>query len=81
MDGGVEILVGVAHGRSLPLDRGTASSSYADVAVRVIPVIYLDAREMVLSLGTFPLVDGSLGRPKGDVAALEDVTSRVSSLG
>jgi acyl-CoA synthetase (NDP forming) len=35
---------------------------------------------MVRSLKTFPLLDGFRGSPKADVAALEDVILRISSL-
>jgi acetate---CoA ligase (ADP-forming) len=40
----------------------------------------LDARELVRSLKTFPLLDGYRGAPKADVAALEDVMLRVSAM-
>lgn len=85
VDGGVEMLVGVAHdllfGPVVAVGSGgTAVELLRDVAVRVTPVSDLDAREMVRSLGTFPLLDGFRGAPKADLAALEDVILRVSAL-
>ena len=40
----------------------------------------LDAREMVRSLRTFPLLDGYRGAPRCDLAAIEDVLLRVSAM-
>jgi len=85
VDGGVEMLVGVAHdllfGPVVAVGSGgTAVELLRDVAVRVTPVSDLDAREMVRSLGTFPLLDGFRGAPRADLAALEDVILRVSAL-
>jgi acetyl coenzyme A synthetase (ADP forming)-like protein len=85
VDGGVEMLVGVAHDRLFgPIvavgSGGMTVELLRDVAVRVTPVRDLDAHEMVLSLNTFPLLDGFRGAPKADIAALEDVILRVSAL-
>jgi acyl-CoA synthetase (NDP forming) len=44
------------------------------------PLAALDAREMVRSLATFPLLDGYRGTPTVDVAALENVILRVGAL-
>ena len=57
---GVELLVGVVHDASFgPVVAcgagGTAVELLKDVAVRITPLTYLDASEMVLSLQTFPL--------------------------
>ena len=40
----------------------------------------LDAREMLRSLQTFPLLDGYRGAPRCDIAAIEDVLLRVSAM-
>ncbi len=76
--GGVEMLVGVAHDPHFePVVAvgagGTTVELLRDVAVRVTPISDLHAREMVRSLGTFPLLDGFRGASKADVAALEEI--------
>jgi acetyl coenzyme A synthetase (ADP forming)-like protein len=81
--GGVEMLIGVVHD---PLfgpvvacgAGGVAVELVKDVAVRISPLTDLDAREMLRSLRTFPLLQGYRGSPASDVAALEDVLLRVS---
>ncbi len=85
VDGGVEMLVGVAHdplfGPVVACSAGgTAVELVRDVAVRVTPLTDLDASEMVRSLKTFPLLDGFRGAPKADVPALEEVILRVAEL-
>ncbi len=85
VEGGVEMLVGVAHD---PLfgpvvacgAGGTTVELLRDVAVRVTPITDLDASEMIGSLRTAPMLEGFRGAPKVDVAALEDVILRVSAL-
>ncbi len=82
---GVEMLVGVVHdalfGPVLACGAGgTTAELLKDIAVRITPLSDLDAREMVRSLRTFPLLDGYRGAPKADVAALEDVMLRVSAM-
>src|SRR6266542_630907 len=59
---------------------GTAAELLRDVSVRIAPITDLDASEMVRSLKTFPLLDGYRGAPKADVAALEEVILRVSTM-
>jgi acetyl coenzyme A synthetase (ADP forming)-like protein len=85
VEGGVEMLVGVANdplfGPVVACSAGgTAVELLRDVSVRLAPLTDLDAREMVRSLRTFPLLDGFRGAPKADVAALEDLILRVSEL-
>jgi acetyl coenzyme A synthetase (ADP forming)-like protein len=85
VEGGVEMLVGVAHdplfGPVVAVGAGgTAVELLQDVAVRVTPISDLDAREMVRSLKTYALLDGFRGAPKADVAALEDIILRVGLL-
>jgi acetyl coenzyme A synthetase (ADP forming)-like protein len=82
---GVELIVGVVHDHSFgPVlacgAGGTAAELVSDVAVRITPVTDLQAREMVRSLRTFPLLDGYRGAPRCDVAAVEDVLLRVSAM-
>ncbi len=82
---GVELIVGVVNDRSFgPVlacgAGGTTAELIKDVAVRITPVTDLDAREMVRSLQTFPLLDGYRGGPRCDIAAIEDVLLRVSAM-
>ncbi len=82
---GVELIVGVVHDHSFgPVlacgAGGTSAELIKDVAVRITPVTDLDAREMVRSLKTFPLLDGYRGAPPCDLDAIEDVLIRVSAM-
>jgi acetyl coenzyme A synthetase (ADP forming)-like protein len=82
---GVEMLIGVVHDPSFgPVVAcgagGTAVELLRDVNVRIAPLTDLDAREMVRSLATFPLLQGYRGGQSADVAALEDAILRVSAL-
>jgi acyl-CoA synthetase (NDP forming) len=74
---GVELIVGVVHDHSFgPVVAcgagGTTAELINDVAVRITPVTDLEARAMVRSLKTFPLLDGYRGAPRCDVGAIED---------
>jgi acetate---CoA ligase (ADP-forming) len=51
-----------------------------DVSVRLTPVTDLDARQMVRSLRTFPILEGYRGGPKHDIEALEEVLLRVGQM-
>ncbi len=82
---GIELIVGVVHDRSFgPVlacgAGGTTAELVSDVAVRIMPVTDLEAREMVRSLRTFPLLDGYRGAPRCDLTAIEDVLLRVSAM-
>lgn len=82
---GVEMIVGVVNDPSFgPVlacgAGGTTAELIKDVSVRITPVTELDAREMLRSLKTFPLLDGYRGAPRADVAAIEDVLLRVSAM-
>ncbi len=82
---GVELIVGVVNDRSFgPVlacgAGGTTAELIKDVAVRITPVTDLDAREMLRSLQTFPLLVGYRGAPSCDVAAVEDVLLRVGAM-
>ena len=48
--------------------------------MRITPLTDIDAREMLRSLKTFPLLDGYRGQPPCDVAAIEDALLRLSAL-
>ena len=50
---------------------GTATELLKDVAVRITPIGHGEARRMVRSLKTFPLLDG-YRLAEADIAALED---------
>jgi acyl-CoA synthetase (NDP forming) len=83
--GGVEMIVGVVQDERFgPIlacgAGGTATELLKDVAVRITPIARGDARRMVRSLKTFPLLDGYRGAAPADVEALEDVLLRVSAL-
>jgi acetyl coenzyme A synthetase (ADP forming)-like protein len=82
---GVELLLGVVHDENFgPVIAcgagGTSAELLRDVAVRITPLTDIDAREMLRSLRTFPLLDGYRGAPACDVAAVEDVLLRLSAL-
>ncbi|MGZ4173775.1 MAG: acetate--CoA ligase family protein, partial [Solirubrobacteraceae bacterium] len=82
---GVELIVGVVHDQSFgPVivcgAGGTTAELIKDVAVRITPLTDLDAREMLRSLRTFPLLDGYRGAPRADQDAVEDVLMRVSAM-
>jgi acetyl coenzyme A synthetase (ADP forming)-like protein len=82
---GVELIVGVVHDQSFgPVlacgAGGTAAELLKDVAVRITPVSDLEAREMLRSLKSFPLLDGYRGARKCDLGAIEDVVLRVSAM-
>jgi len=82
---GVELIVGVVHDHSfgpvLACGAGGATAELvSDVVVRITPVTDLDAREMVRSLRTFPLLDGYRGAPRCNIAAIEDALLRVSAM-
>ncbi|HUB36607.1 MAG TPA: GNAT family N-acetyltransferase [Solirubrobacteraceae bacterium] len=82
---GIELLMGVVHDQSFgPVlacgAGGTRAELLRDVAVRITPLTDLDAREMLRSLRTFPLLEGYRGAPPCDVAAAEDALLRLSAL-
>ncbi len=82
---GVELIVGVVNDRSFgPVlacgAGGTTAELIKDVAVRITPVTDLDAREMLRSLQTYPLLAGYRGSEPCDIAAIEDVLLRVGAM-
>jgi acetate---CoA ligase (ADP-forming) len=82
---GVELIVGVVHDHSFgPVlacgAGGIAAELVRDVTVRITPVTDVEAREMVRSLRTFPLLDGYRGASRCDLPAIYDVLLRVSAM-
>ncbi len=59
---------------------GTTAELLRDVAVGVVPLTDTDARDMLRSLRTFPLLDGYRGAAKCDVARIEDALLRLSAM-
>ena len=53
---------------------------FEDVALRVAPLTETDAATMVRETKGYKLLAGARGRPKADVAAIEDVLLKVSRL-
>lgn len=82
---GVELIVGVVNDHSFgPVlacgAGGTNAELLKDVSVRITPLTDVDAREMLRSLRSFPLLDGYRGAARCDVAAIEDLLLRVSAM-
>jgi acyl-CoA synthetase (NDP forming) len=82
---GIEMLVGMVHDPVFGAvvacgSGGTAAEVLGDVAVRLTPVTDVDAREMVRSLRTFPLLTGYRGAAPVDLDALEQVVLRLGAL-
>jgi acetyl coenzyme A synthetase (ADP forming)-like protein len=82
---GIEMLVGVTHdpvfGPIVVCGAGGALVELLkDIAVRITPLTDRDAREMVSSLKTFPLLNEYRGGPRYDVSVLEEVILRVGAL-
>jgi acyl-CoA synthetase (NDP forming) len=53
---------------------------FEDVALRVAPLTPVDAAEMIRETKGFKLLTGARGRPKADLAAIEDVLLKMSRL-
>lgn len=51
-----------------------------DVAVRLTPLTREEAREMIRSLKTYPLLQGYRGSPACAIVALEEILLRVSAM-
>jgi acetate---CoA ligase (ADP-forming) len=82
---GIEIIMGVTRdplfGSLVVFGMGgTAAELVRDTALRILPITDLDAREMVRSLRTSPLLFGYRGSPPADVGALEQLLLRVGRL-
>ena len=93
VSGGIEIILGMHRdvlGVAILLGMGGVTAELLqDTTLRLLPstggLSEETAREMALSLKTWPLLDGYRGRPKADVEALVkaivDFSSMVSTLG
>jgi acetyl coenzyme A synthetase (ADP forming)-like protein len=80
---GVELIMGVVNDHNFgPVIAcgagGTTAELIKDVAIRITPLTEIDAREMIRSLQTFPLLDGYRGAPCCDVPAIEELLLRLS---
>jgi acyl-CoA synthetase (NDP forming) len=85
VDGGVELLVGVAadpvFGPVVACGAGgTAVELLGDVSVRVCPLSVADGEEMVRSLAIFPMLTGFRGLPPVDLDGLTELVLRVGAL-
>ncbi len=82
---GVEMLVGVAHdplfGPVIACGAGGVTAEVMkDVAVRITPLTDRDATAMIVSLRSFPLLEGFRGGARADIEALVDVLLRAGAL-
>jgi acetyl coenzyme A synthetase (ADP forming)-like protein len=82
---GVELLVGVAHDANFgPVivcaPGGTTAELMHDAAARITPLTDSDAREMLQTLRTYPLLSGYRGSTPCDIEAIHDVLLRLSAL-
>lgn len=83
--GGVEVMVGATHDPSFgPLVAfglgGIHVEILQDVQFRVAPLTDRDARAMVREIRGFRLLEGYRGHPPADIASLEDLLLRISTL-
>ncbi|MEW5872564.1 MAG: GNAT family N-acetyltransferase [Chloroflexota bacterium] len=82
---GIEMLVGVTHdpvfGPIMVCSAGgVLVELLKDIAIRITPLTDQDAKEMIRSLKTFPLLNGYRGGPRYDITALEQIILRVGAL-
>jgi acetyl coenzyme A synthetase (ADP forming)-like protein len=85
VSGGIEMIVGVTRdpvfGSVILCGAGgVLVELLKDVSVRVAPLSDREAGEMVRSLKSFPLLNGYRGGPTYDIASVEEVILRVSSM-
>ena len=82
---GIELLVGVSRTEPYPPVLlvglgGTATALLGDTATRLAPVTDSDAYDMIRELRSAPLLLGYRGAAPADVAAVEDLLRRISTL-
>jgi len=82
---GIETIVGVTRdplfGSLVVFGMGgVAAELTRDTALRILPITDLDAREMVRSLRTSPLLFGYRGAPTVDVEGIEQLLQRIGRL-
>jgi acyl-CoA synthetase (NDP forming) len=85
LSGGVEVMVGATHDPSFgPLVAfglgGIHVEILQDVQFRVTPLTDRDARAMVREIRGYRLLEGYRGHPPADIAALEELLLRISTL-
>ena len=85
VEGGVEMLAGVAHDETFgPVVMcgagGVTAELIGDVAVRMPPLTDVDASEMVRSLATFPVLEGYRGSPRTAIEAFEELILRLAAM-
>jgi acetyl coenzyme A synthetase (ADP forming)-like protein len=85
ISGAVEMFVGVTNDPNFgPLIACGAGGALVellrDVSVRLTPLTDLDARQMVRSLRTFPILEGYRGGQRQDIEALEEILLRVGQM-
>ncbi|MPZ53522.1 MAG: GNAT family N-acetyltransferase [Acidimicrobiia bacterium] len=83
--GGHEVIVGMTQDPNFgPLVLfglgGITVELLGDVAFRIHPLTDADTAEMVRSIKGFPLLEGYRNEPSGDIEALEETLSRVSTM-
>lgn len=59
---------------------GLTVEALGDVSFRICPITLTDAKEMVREVRGYRILDGFRGKPKADIAALEEVIVRLSHL-
>jgi acyl-CoA synthetase (NDP forming)/GNAT superfamily N-acetyltransferase len=82
---GIELLVGVSRTEPYPPVLlvglgGTATALLGDTATRLAPVTDADTHDMIRELRSAPLLLGYRGAAPADVAAVEDLLQRISTL-
>jgi acyl-CoA synthetase (NDP forming)/GNAT superfamily N-acetyltransferase len=85
LDGGVEVMIGVAQepvfGPLVVFGSGDAATEVpGDHVTRLTPLTDADAEEMIHAMHAAPLLAGDRGTPPADTAALADALLRVSRL-
>jgi acyl-CoA synthetase (NDP forming) len=85
VEGGVELLIGVVgdamFGPVVACGAGGVQAEILkDVSVRLSPLSATDARQMLRSLATYPLLEGYRGAPAIDVRKVEEVLLRLSAM-
>jgi len=83
--GGREVILGIVQDPQFgPLIMfglgGIYVESLADVVFRIWPITDRDAREMIRSIRSFPILKGTRGEPPVDFTALEEALMRLSQL-
>jgi acetyl coenzyme A synthetase (ADP forming)-like protein len=83
--GGKEVILGVAQDPKFgPLLMFGMGGRYVeilrDVVFRVLPMTDVDAKEMVRSIGSYPLLEGVRGEPRVDIEFIEEMILRLAQL-